>query len=398
MQAGGQEFDPPRLHSASITRRTNDQRPTRYIYGVRRLPSLIIISILSLNILSPSYFSNAANTKAAASDTKLVLVKTLTGNLSPKSVTSSNTGLISAQNMMYQHSVTIYDSTTLKLIATIPDSVDLSTYGYSKTPGVYRGAPVEGAYSSDGKFLYVTNYAMYGSGYNHEGHDVCSPASHFDPSFLYRINLSTLKIDDIYPVGTVPKGIAVAPDNSYVLVSNWCSYNVSVIKISSNKNVKTIKVGAYPRGIAINADSSRAYIAQMGGRQIQVLNLNDFTMTSIPIGSNPRAIALSPDGKFLYATLNLSGKVVSWNLETNKLGASIQTGKNARSLAISGDGSALYVTNFLSGTVSKIRSSDMTLIQTIKVCKEPIGITYDIPTSRTWVACYEGSIKVFDNK
>lgn len=75
----------------------------------------------------------------------------------------------------------------------------------------------------------------------------------------------------------------------------------------------------------------------------------------------------------------------------------VSTGKAARSLAISDDGSTLFVVNFGSGTMSKVRASDMKLIQTIKVCNEPIGITFDTPTQNTWVACYGGSIKVLSN-
>jgi YVTN family beta-propeller protein len=359
---------------------------------------LLPLLIFSMFLVAPTNFSHATTHGNLTSETRLILVKTIAGNISPKSVTSSNAGIVSAQNMMYRHSITIYDSHTFRLKATIPDTVRLSSYGYSKNPGLYKGAPVEGAYSPDGKYLYVTNYSMYGASYIREGHDVCSPSSHFDSSFLYRINLSTYAIDNIYPVGVVPKGVAVTPDNSYVLVSNWCSYSLSVIRIATGKTVKTINVGAYPRGIAVSSDSGHAYIAEMGGTQIHVLNLHDFSMKTIPIGLNPRAIVLSPDGKKLYASLNQSGRVVSWNLATNKAGKSIQTGKDARSLAISADGSALFVTNYLSGTISKIRASKMTLVQTINVCKSPIGITYDKPTSRTWVACYDGLIKIFDNK
>ena len=74
------------------------------------------------------------------------------------------------------------------------------------------------------------------------------------------------------------------------------------------------------------------------------------------------------------------------------------TGKSARSLAISSDGSSLFVVNFRSGTLSKVRTLDMKVIQNIKVCAEPIGVTYESETARTWVACYGGSIKVFDNQ
>ncbi len=353
--------------------------------------SLLFSAILILANIS--YPAGATNDQ-----TKMVLLNTINGAISPKSVSASNNGLVSAHNMMYRHSVTIYDAQNMELQATVSDSVQLADFGYTKYSGNYKGAPVEGAFSPDGKYLYFTNYAMYGKGFTKEGHDTCSPASGYDTSFLSRINLEDNKIDAVYPVGSVPKVVKVTPDNKYILVSNWCSYTVTIISVETQKTVKSIKIGRYPRGISISSDSKFAYVAEMGGNRIHRIALEDFLVQYIPIGSNPRAIELSPDNTKLYATLNISGKVIAWDLEANKAIKTVATGKSARSLAISSDGSSLFVVNFRSGTLSKVRTSDMKVIQNIKVCVEPIGVTYDSETSRTWVACYGGSIKVFANQ
>ena len=362
---------------------------------MRRVISTIsLMTLLALTlIIAPS-----APAALLSSDTKLALIKVINGNISPKSVRSSGDGVVSAQNMMYHHSVTIYDAKSFELIKTISDSVSLKDFGYSNFPGTYRGAPVEGAFSPDGKYLYVTNYSMYGAGYSKEGHDTCSPKSGFDKSFLYRIDRATYKVDAVYPVGSVPKVVEVTPDNKYLLVTNWCSYTLTVISIDSQKILKSIYIGAYPRGIVVAKDSSTAYVAEMGGGNIHVINLRDFSTALIPIGSNPRAMVLSPDNSVLYVTMNKSGQVASWNLTVNKAGKSVKTGKAARSLAISSDGTALFVVNFFSGTISKVRASDMKILQTIPVCKEPIGVTYDSLTHNTWVACYSGQIKIYANK
>ena len=352
---------------------------------------LLLVLLFSLALPQFTY------AEVTSDQTKLVLVKTITGDISPKSVRSSGTGLVSAHNMMYRHSVTIYDSNTQELIKRVPDSVKLSDFGYTKYSGTYKGSPVEGAFSPDGQYLYVTNYAMYGKGFNKEGTDICSPANGFDSSFVYRINLSNYKIDGVYAVGSVPKVIEVTPDNKYILVTTWCSYTLDIISVAKQKKVKSIKIGRYPRGIAVSADSSKAYVAEMGGSSIHEIDLTDFTKKLIPIGVTPRAIVLSPDNTKMYVTLNLSGKVAAWDLVKNKSLGSVKTGKAARSLAISSDGTALFVVNYVSGTISKVRASDLKVLQTVKVCTSPIGITYDQPTSRTWVACYGGSIKVFDN-
>ena len=353
---------------------------------------LAVLLIASLCVIA-----TPAQSEVISADTKMSLVKTITGDISPKSVRSSGNGLVSAHNMMYRHSVTIYDANTFELIKTVSDSVQLSKFGYSKYSSLYKGAPVEGAYSPDGKYLYVTNYAMYGKGFNREGHDTCSPASKYDSSFLYRINLASYEIDNVYPVGSVPKVVETTPDNKFVLVSNWCSYDLKVISVATQKTIKTIKIGRYPRGIAVSNDSKFAYVAEMGGNRIHVINLEDFTVTYIPIGSNPRAIVLSPDNTRMYVTMNLSGKVASWDLVANKAGKSVKTGEAARSLAISSDGSTMFVVNFKSNTMSKVRTSDMKVLETIRACNEPIGVTYDAPTGNTWVACYKGQIKIYSN-
>lgn len=356
---------------------------------MRRLSLLTLILIL----LS-SQFSNADTTSDLG---KLVLVKTITGDISPKSVRSSGTGLVSAHNMMYRHNITIYDANSQTLIKQIPDSVKLSDFGFKKYSGIYRGSPVEGSFSPDGKYLYVTNYAMYGKGFNKEGHDVCSPSSGFDKSFVYRINLSKFLIDGVYAVGSVPKVLEITPDNKYILVTNWCSYTLDVISVAKQKVIKSLKIGRYPRGIAVTADSTKAYVAEMGGSNIHEIDLIDFTDKLIHIGVTPRAIVLSPDNSKMYVTLNLAGEVAAWDLIENKLIGQVKTGEAARSLTISSDGTALFVVNFKSGTLAKVRTSDLRILQKVKVCAEPIGVTFDAPTSRVWVACYGGSIKVFDN-
>lgn len=360
----------------------------------RRLRHFSFLFITSL-LVANSAFAEEAKT----SDTKkMVLVKTITGSIQPKSVLASPNGLVSAHNMMYKHSVTFYDSNTFELKATVSDRVDLTALGFSGYTGTHQGAPVEGAYSPDGKYLYVTNYAMYGKGFNHEGHDVCSPSSGYDSSFLYRINLETFTIDAAYKVGIVPKVVKVTPDNKYILVSHWCSYDLQIISVATQKIVKKIKIGAYPRGITVSNDSAFAYVAQMGGAVIHQIDLKTFADKTIPIGPNPRALVFSPDQKIIYATLNASGKVVALDLALNKVVKTVATGKATRSLDISTDGTALFVVNFNSATLSKIRTSDFKVLQTVKVCPDPIGVTYEPINDRTWVACYKGSIKVFDNK
>ncbi|MCU1344231.1 MAG: YncE family protein, partial [Acidimicrobiia bacterium] len=65
-----------------------------------------------------------------AAERHLVLAQAIGGAISPKSVAASGTGLVFAQNMIYTHTVTVYDATGA-LKATIADSVRPSDFGFA---------------------------------------------------------------------------------------------------------------------------------------------------------------------------------------------------------------------------------------------------------------------------
>src|SRR6202167_2431082 len=190
-----------------------------------------------------------------ASSRRLALYKVISGDISPKSVMSTNTGLVFAQNMMYRHTMTVYNSAG-SLLKTISDGVELAHFGVHGRPGLTHGAPVEAAVTPDGKDVWVSNYSMYGTGSGPEGSDTCTPQSALDaggtPSFLYEVSTTSLSVVGVAEVGMVPKYVAVTPNDKYVIATNWCSWTVSVVNEATHPLVATIPVGAYPRGIAIS--------------------------------------------------------------------------------------------------------------------------------------------------
>ncbi len=322
-------------------------------------------------------------------------MKTIGGRISPKSVVASQHGLVFAQNMMYQHTVTVYSDRRLRLVKTISDAVNLARFGVRGHPGTSRGAPVELAVTPDSRYAYVSNYSMYGAGFGGEGTGTCYPGQ-YGPSFVYRIDVSKLKIDDAIEVGAVPKYVAVTPDGRFVLVTNWCGYDLSVVSTRLGRQVKRISLGPYPRGIVIGPSGHTAYIAVMGSSNIARLNLQRWKVSWLyGVGAGPRHLVISPKGRWLYATLNSEGTVAKIDLRRGAVVRKASTGSAPRSMTISPDGKALYVVNYESNTVSKVRTGDMSVIQTVGTNANPIGITYDAPTRTVWVACYSGSIMVF---
>ncbi len=317
------------------------------------------------------------------------------GSLSPKSVVGSDDGLFFAQNMMYHHNVSVFDRVGAK-VATIPDTVDLAAFG---VPGgaVVRGAPVEAAFTPDGRFVYVSNYKMYGPGFRSDAGDDCGRGS-WDDSYVYKIDVARFRIVDVIATGSVPKHLAVSPDGTRVVVSNWCGFDVTVIDATTDTPLARVDVGRHPRGIAITRDSRYAFVAVMGEARIDVVDLLTFRVVHsirAAAGSTPRHLLLSNDGRFLYVSNNQLNSVRKIDLGADQVVGLAWTGIETRTMALSDDGESLYVVNYRDGTVSKVRTDDMAVLQTIYSGVHPVGVTYDADTRQVWVANYTGTLRVF---
>lgn len=321
---------------------------------------------------------------------------TIYGNIAPKSIVHSGRGLFFAQNMMYTHSITVYDR-NYQLVKTISDAIELQKYGHSQYAGTYRGAPVEASFSHDGDYAWISNYQMYGSGFNQPGTDKCSPSQTPDPSFIYRVNTQDFEIEQVVKVGSVPKHVATTPDDRYVLVTNWCTDDLSVVDVARNREVRRIKLGRYPRGIVVDGAANQAYVAVMGSQHIAKIDLNRFKVDWFKnVGRSPRHLSIDPQSKYLYTSLNGEGRVAKIDLKTGKTVAKVVTGNAPRSMVLSQDGAHIYVVNYESDTMAKVRTSDMQVVHTVSVNDKPIGITYDPAKQEVWVSCYSGSIMVFE--
>lgn len=317
--------------------------------------------------------------------------------ITPKSVDASGTGYVYAQNMVYRKTVSVFSAHTGKLVKTISTAVDLSHFGYPHLHGTVLGAPVEGAFSPDGEDYWITNYSMYGPNMGPEGLDTCTPGSAIaagdTPSYAYRIDTATWRIDRVVRVGLVPKYVATSPDGKWVLVTNWCSWTLNLISTATNRVVHTLAMPATPRGIAVDPASHFAYVAIMGGEDLVKVDLHTGRIVgTIYCGLNPRTVVLSPDGAFAYVSLNSPGEVVRIDLATGRIVGTVHTGVECRSLVISTDGSALFVVNYGSATMTMLRARNLAVIETVPVPSDPIGITFDPSTAQVWVSSYSGYI------
>ena len=359
-------------------------------------PSSVEVAATTTTVLSGRPVSGPAAADGKRSDERRLVNQFVVENadLQPKSVVASGNGLFFAQNMMYRHNVMVFDRGG-NVLARIPDDVDLAAFGV-KGGVKAQGSPVEAAFLPDRSYVYVSNYKMYGPGFNPSADDNCGRAK-WDDSYVYKINTSTFAIEKVIATGSVPKFMAVTPDGSRLLVSNWCGFDVSVIDTATDTSITRIDVGRHPRGIAVTKDGRYAYVTVMGESKIVKIDLRSNAVVGrVPdAGSTPRHLLLSPDGRYLYVSNNHENLVRKIDLQAGVAVAKARTGVETRTMAMADDGESLYVVNYEDGTVSKVRTSDMKILQTEPTGVHPVGITYDPVTRQVWVANYAGTLRVF---
>jgi DNA-binding beta-propeller fold protein YncE len=143
--------------------------------------------------------------------------------------------------------------------------------------------------SADGTRLYAANTAD-------------ARLSVFDVS-----NASTPKLIAEIPVGIEP--VSVNPrTKDEVWVVNQESDSISVVSVSKGIVTNTIYVKDEPMDVVF-AGSNLAFVSVSRSNEIAVVDVNTYAVkTLIPVfGNNPRALAVSPDGKRVYAAFAFSG-------------------------------------------------------------------------------------------
>ena len=135
----------------------------------------------------------------------------------------------------------------------------------------------------------------------------------------------------------------------------------------------------------------------MGSSDIARLDLGTFTLSWFRgVGLSPRHVVLDPTGRYLYATLNGDSRVIKIDTTT---GNGHRAGRHRLAAAEHGDlvrRDRALRRQLRVELVTKLRASDMSIVQTVDVPSHPIGITFEPATHRVWVACYSGEILVFD--
>jgi uncharacterized repeat protein (TIGR02543 family) len=176
-----------------------------------------------------------------------------------------------------------------------------------------------------------------------------------------------------------PAGIVFSPDGSKLYVNDYGNDKVKVVNTADYTSIVEVTAGTFsgPNGIAISPDGNAVFVAnEKTGTTISIIDtLNNAVMGSIFAGSTPfSAVAVTPNGKTLYAGYLHSGTVSVLDIASRTEVATVSVGTSAEGISVTPDGSRVIVANAKDNKATIINTAGNTIENTATTGTFPLSL------------------------
>jgi serine/threonine-protein kinase len=210
----------------------------------------------------------------------------------------------------------------------------------------------------------------------------------YNADFTYNavsfLNTTTNTVEHTVPVGHRPFAPTTSPDGKLLYVPLHNEGRVQVLDTTSAKEVASYQVQPNPHWIAVNHDGSRGYTANHESNLVSVLDLahGGAVLATIPVGTSPHSITMSPDGSQIAVVCYDSNDLWFIDPATNAVLKTVQVGLKPQDVVYAPDGKHLYTANVNAGTISVVDTTTFAVTATIATGKSPTSITL-LPDGRS---------------
>jgi YVTN family beta-propeller protein len=213
------------------------------------------------------------------------------------------------------------------------------------------------AISHDGKIVWVTSET---------------------PQAVLELDSATGKILHVWNTDQVRSHmIVVTPDEKKFYVTNTVSGSVSVIDRDTGE-VKILATGPGTEGIAISPDGKEVWAASRVDAKIEIISTaTDAIATSFPSGGKgPKRMQFTPDGAQVWVTNDGSNQATVFDARSRELLANLTLSKAPSGVSISHDGSQAYITNANANELTFIEVASRKILGTIPIGTDPDGVAW----------------------
>ena len=116
----------------------------------------------------------------------------------------------------------------------------------------------------------------------------------------------------LFVVPAMGLALAACPAEAapFLYVANGLDNTVSVIATATNTVAAPVPVGVEPKGVAVAPNGKHAYVTNSGDGTVSVIKTATNTVAAtVPVGSGPIGVAVTPDGTYVYVTNSGSSNV-----------------------------------------------------------------------------------------
>lgn len=208
---------------------------------------------------------------------------------------------------------------------------------------------------------------------------------------LYRVDLANLATTFI-TVGQFPEGLAISPDGSRLVVSNFNSNNVSVVTADPFAVAATVSVGANPGYSGFSPDGSYAYVPNSAANTISVIDMStNLVSNTLNTSVFPYQVALSPDGASLYYTQGSGGNFYKIDAQTDTELSVLPGFWNLAAFVLDPTGSFAYLADFGNNSVETVDLQTMVPVgSSLTVGGLPLYIAISPSGERLYSSNYTG--------
>ncbi len=191
------------------------------------------------------------------------------------------------------------------------------------------------------------------------------------------------------PLGNFPMVQALSPDGKYLLVMNagYMPPSISVLETGSMNEVSRAPLPDAFLGLTFSANGKLVYVG--GGSRACVYEFSFDAGRLTPartfeiVAEKDRRhtdftgdVAITPDGRFLYATGLFNNVIDVVNLQTGRAIGRFSTGRRPYRILFHPDGRSFFVTSWADGSVYQHRSSNGDKINQIRVGAHPTDMLW----------------------
>ncbi len=191
------------------------------------------------------------------------------------------------------------------------------------------------------------------------------------------------------PVASYPFALAVVPGGSRLVVASTGAADqaLQLLDAKTGKLLHSVAVRRSWLGLALSADGTRAYLAGAKEKKVHVFRIENDRFVAEPAilvttpedgkkDALPSGLAVSPDGKTLFAARVLSDDVAKIDLAAGKVVATFTVGKHPYRPVFSPDGKTLAVTNWGGASVSILDPATGAILMTIQTEDHPTDAVF----------------------